>query len=60
MNGGSMQDNESKVNDILDKLQLDDMKDRYPDTLSGGYKRRVCLGLAIINKREVSSNKRLR
>ncbi|KAJ8686324.1 hypothetical protein QAD02_022118 [Eretmocerus hayati] len=38
----------SHVNALLDKLKLFDKRNALPNQLSGGQKRRVCLGMAII------------
>ncbi|KAK9310741.1 hypothetical protein QLX08_000052 [Tetragonisca angustula] len=36
------------VNALLDKLKLREKRDVLPSTLSGGQKRRLCLGMALI------------
>ncbi|XP_048510196.1 phospholipid-transporting ATPase ABCA3-like isoform X2 [Athalia rosae] len=37
-----------KVDDLLEKLNLKDKRDVMPEKLSGGQKRRLCLGMALI------------
>lgn len=44
----SKSDRRKKVEEILDKLGIADLKDRYPDKLSGGEKQRVAIGRAIV------------
>ena len=40
--------NIEKINNLLDKFHIDDIKDRYPATLSGGEKQRVALARALM------------
>lgn len=42
------------VYDLLLKLKLTDKRNEIPANLSGGQKRRVCLGMAIIGNASVS------
>lgn len=44
----SMSDRRQKVEEILDKLGILDLKKQYPDKLSGGEKQRVAIGRAIV------------
>ena len=44
----SMSDRRQKVEEILDKLGILNLKKQYPDTLSGGEKQRVAIGRAIV------------
>ena len=39
-----------KVMEVLESLGIADLKDKYPNVLSGGEKQRVALGRAIINE----------
>ncbi|KOC60391.1 ABC transporter A family member 6 [Habropoda laboriosa] len=39
---------QKNINDLLDKLKLNEKRNVLPSTLSGGQKRRLCLGMALI------------
>lgn len=39
-----------EVNDLMDRLRISDLRDRYYHELSGGMKQRVNLALAFLNK----------
>jgi molybdate transport system ATP-binding protein len=41
------------VNEIMDIMELELLKDRYPSTLSGGQKQRASLARAIVRKPEI-------
>jgi molybdate transport system ATP-binding protein len=45
--------NNSYVDEIIDIMELDILKDRYPVTLSGGQKQRASLARAIVRKPEI-------
>ncbi len=40
---------EDWCNEIMEKLQITDIKDKYPDELSGGQQQRCAIGRALIN-----------
>ncbi|MEO0784778.1 MAG: sn-glycerol-3-phosphate ABC transporter ATP-binding protein UgpC [Pseudomonadota bacterium] len=44
---------EQRVNDALEVLQLDHLRDRKPSQLSGGQRQRVAIGRAIVRKPNV-------
>lgn len=44
----------TEVNILLTKLKLQPKRDVVPAKLSGGQKRRVCLGMAIIGDASVN------
>lgn len=44
---------EEKMDEILEKLGLLDLKDRHPMSLSGGQKQRVAIASALLSDKEV-------
>ncbi|MBR3082124.1 MAG: ABC transporter ATP-binding protein [Saccharofermentans sp.] len=44
----SKNERRKKVNDVLERLGIWDLRDQYPDKLSGGEKQRVAIGRAIV------------
>ena len=42
-----------KINSILDNFELSEFKDSYPNTISGGMRRKVSLARAFVNNPEV-------
>jgi phospholipid/cholesterol/gamma-HCH transport system ATP-binding protein len=44
---------EEKVRSMLEQLELSDSADRYPGELSGGMKKRVALGRALVTKPQI-------
>lgn len=46
-------DADEKMDEILDKLGLLDLKDRHPMSLSGGQKQRVAIASALLSDKEV-------
>ena len=48
MRSKNREKNVHKVDEIMDKCHIKDLKDRYPSTLSGGEKQRVALARALI------------
>lgn len=46
-------DGDEKMDEILDKLGLLDLKDRHPMSLSGGQKQRVAIASALLSDKEV-------
>ena len=50
----SMEDeNQEKAQEIMEKLDLSELKDRHPMSLSGGQKQRVAIASAIASKRKI-------
>ncbi len=50
----SMEDeNQQKAQEIMEKLDLSELKDRHPLSLSGGQKQRVAIASAIASKRKI-------
>lgn len=50
----SMEDeNQEKAQEIMEKLDLSELKDRHPMSLSGGQKQRVAIASAIASKRRI-------
>lgn len=45
---------DTEVAQLLSQLKLLDKQDALPNELSGGQKRRVCLGMALIGNSSVS------
>src|SRR5690554_3372278 len=43
----------SKINNILDKVEILDQKDKYPNQLSGGQMQRVAIARAIVNDPDI-------
>ena len=46
-------ENKKKILDMLEKVELTQLKDRYPSTLSGGQQQRVALARALIRDPEI-------
>ncbi len=46
--GLSMVEKHKRVNEVLKRLEISELKDKYPGKLSGGEKQRVAIGRAII------------
>ena len=46
-------DYSSKVDNILERLEISDLKDRFPKELSGGQKQRVAIARALVKDSEV-------
>lgn len=42
-----------RVMEVLESLGIADLKDKYPNVLSGGEKQRVAIGRAIVNKHKL-------
>ncbi len=42
-----------RVMEVLDSLGIADLKDKYPNVLSGGEKQRVAIGRAIVNNHKL-------
>lgn len=41
---------ESRIEEVLEMLSITDVKDKYPDEISGGERQRAAIGLAILLK----------
>lgn len=39
-----------RIDEVLEMLSIDDIKDKYPDEISGGQRQRAAIGLAILLK----------
>ncbi|CAH1126706.1 unnamed protein product [Ceutorhynchus assimilis] len=48
LKGKSCQESEHEIQDLLPKLHLSDKKDSLAHKLSGGMKRKLCLGMAVV------------
>ncbi|CAH1126708.1 unnamed protein product [Ceutorhynchus assimilis] len=48
LKGKSCQESKREIQDLLPKLHLSDKKNSLADKLSGGMKRKLCLGMAVI------------
>ena len=46
--GLSMVEKNKRINEVLERLEISDLKDKYPGKLSGGEKQRVAIGRAIV------------
>lgn len=51
--GLNKEQTESKVDYLIDKLKLEEHKDKKAKTLSGGYQRRLSIALSLINEPKV-------
>lgn len=41
---------DKRIDEVLEMLSIDDIKDKYPDEISGGQRQRAAIGLAILLK----------
>lgn len=44
------QDINERINEVLESLSIEKIKDKYPDEISGGQRQRAAIGLAILLK----------
>ena len=44
---------EARVNDVLEEVQISELRDRYPSAMSGGQQQRIALARAIVIKPDV-------
>ena len=49
----SLNELNSTIESILDKVNLSDSRNKYSSSLSGGMKRRLCLGISLIGDPEI-------
>src|SRR5512141_182471 len=43
----------TRVEDILEMMEISKLRDRSPHTLSGGEKKKVCIATVLVNSRDV-------
>lgn len=54
LKGQNWKKSEKGIDELLEKLQLEDKKHHLPHTLSGGMQRKLCLAMAVIGDSKVN------